>query len=89
MSSFFAPNRLATYLTIAAGVATAIAPAVADLDTTSVITLGLGLGGIVGAFWKWMTGWQQHEERLASAAADDPAFPVADDEAQNAEVAVV
>lgn len=78
------PNRIATYLTVIAGAATAIAPAVADLDTTSVVTIGLGLGGIVVAFWKWMSGWQAHEARTAAAAADDPVFPVVEDEAQSA-----
>lgn len=57
-----APNRLAVYLTIVAGLLTAIAPLVADLDTTSTATLLGGLAAIVIAVVKWLSGWQATEK---------------------------
>jgi hypothetical protein len=60
-----APNRLAVYATIAAGILTAVAPLVADLDTTSTATLIAGLAAIVVAVVKWLTGWQNLEKAEA------------------------
>lgn len=57
------PNRIAIYLTTAAGIATAIAPAVADLDTTSTASLIAGFLGIAGIVHKFLEGWQRYEER--------------------------
>lgn len=57
-----APNRLAVYLTVLAGLLTAIAPAVADLDATSTATLIAGLVAVVVAAVTWLRGWQQMEK---------------------------
>lgn len=57
-----APNRIAVYLTILAGLATACAPLVANLDTTSTATLIAGLAAIVVAAVKWLSGWQATEK---------------------------
>jgi len=63
--SFFAPNRIAVYLTAIASLATALAPVVADLDTSDTIALATGLAGLVGVVAKWLSGWQAHEAREA------------------------
>lgn len=63
MRTFLAPNRIAIYLTGLASVATAIAPAVANLDTHDTIALVSGLGGIVLVVIKFLTGWQAFEQR--------------------------
>jgi hypothetical protein len=55
------PNRVAVYLTVVASLLTALAPTVADLDTTSTASLIAGLAGVVVVVVKWLTGWQQHE----------------------------
>lgn len=57
------PNRVAVYLVAIAGLLTALAPAVADLDWTS--TAGVLGGGalILGIASKWLEGWQNHENR--------------------------
>ena len=65
------PNRVAVYLTTAAGLATAVAPAVADLDTTSAGSLAVGFAGIVLVVDRFLKGWQAHEERQA-----DPHYEV-------------
>lgn len=57
------PNRIAVYLTAAAGLLTAITPAVADLDTTSTAGLVGGFIGIAGIVHKFLEGWQRYEER--------------------------
>lgn len=59
------PNRVAVYLTGLAGLCTAIAPAVANLDTTSTIGAVSGLAGVVTIAYKFLTGWQAHEAREA------------------------
>jgi hypothetical protein len=63
LRAFLAPNRIATYLTAAAGLATAIVPAVEGLDTTSTSTMIAGLGAVVAAYVSWLKGWQAHEAR--------------------------
>lgn len=87
MSSLFAPNRIAVYFTIAAGLASAIAPALADMDTTSVAGVIAGVVAIVTATTTFLFGWQKHEARQAALPADDPVFPVVEDEAQSTTVA--
>lgn len=57
------PNRIALYLTIAGGLATALAGPVANLDTTSTATLIGGFLGIAAIVQKWLDGWQKYEER--------------------------
>ena len=63
-----APNRIAVYLTALAGLLTAVAPAVANLNTTSTVGLATGFAGIVVIAFKWLTGWQAHEARLPISA---------------------
>lgn len=63
-----APNRVAVYLTAASGLAAAVAPAVANLDTQSTASVIAGFGGILAIALKWLQGWQKHEERQAKAA---------------------
>lgn len=57
------PNRIAVYLTSLAGLATAVAVPLADLDTTSTAGLIAGLAAIAGVVSVWLKGWQKHEER--------------------------
>lgn len=59
-----APNRIAVYITAAAGLATAVAPVVASLDLTSTIGIVSGFAGLVGVVNKWLTGWQQTEKHV-------------------------
>ena len=80
MKQSLAPNRVAVYLTVLAGLAGAIAPAVANLDTTSLVGVVAGLATILGAVVKWLEGWQKHEARAASGTA-----PVTGDAADDAE----
>lgn len=68
------PGRIATILAIVAGIATAITPAVANMDWTS--TAGVIAGGIaiVGAIVKWLDGWQKWErtaDRNRSGQGED------------------
>jgi len=65
MRTVLAPNRIAIYLTVLASIFTAIAPMVAELDTTSVVSLVTGLAGIVIVVFKFLTGWQSFEAREA------------------------
>lgn len=58
-----APNRIAVYLTGLAGLATAIAVPVAELDTSSTVGVVGGLAAIVGVAVKFLEGWQRHEDR--------------------------
>lgn len=76
------PNRIAAYMTAAAGLLGALAPLVADLDTSSTATLIAGLTVILGAFLTWMRGWQAHEDRQEAGAwalGLDQAAPVVED----------
>lgn len=57
------PNRLAVYLTALAGLAAALAPAVANLDLTSTVGVAAGFAGITTVVHKWLEGWQKDEER--------------------------
>jgi hypothetical protein len=83
------PNRLATYAGIATGIIGAVVPVAIDMDTTTVAGWITGVGAIIGAIGLWMVGWQKHEGRTASAALDDPTFPLAPDEPQAAAVVVM
>lgn len=81
MRTFLAPNRIALYIGGAASLATAIAPAVADLDTTSTATLVSGLVGLIGIISVWLRGWQAYEARqeaslqVVETAALPPSVP--------------
>ena len=59
------PNRIAVYLTVAAGLLGALAPVVADLDIESVAGIAAGLAAIAAVVYKWLEGWQKYEERTA------------------------
>lgn len=63
------PNRVVVALTVLAGLVGAVAPAVANLDTTSTVGVLGGLATVLGAAVKWLDGWQKHEARVASPAA--------------------
>lgn len=58
-----APNRVATVIAVIAGIATAVAPVVANMDWSS--TAGVIAGGVavVAAIVKWLDGWQKFEAR--------------------------
>lgn len=60
------PNRVAVYLTALAGVLGALAPAVANLDTTSTVGVLGGLAVILGIASRWLDGWQKFEARRAA-----------------------
>lgn len=62
------PNRIAVYLTALAALAGGLAPAIADLDWTSTAGVIAGLVAILSVVQKWLSGWQQHEARQATAA---------------------
>jgi hypothetical protein len=59
------PNRIAVYLTGAAGLCTALAPVIANLDLTSTIGLVGGLGAVALVVKQWLAGWAKYEERVA------------------------
>lgn len=61
LRNFFLPNRVAVYLTVGAGAATAAAGPLAGADTTTTIGIIAGYAGSVGAVVKWLDGWQKHE----------------------------
>lgn len=63
------PNRVAVYLVSLAGLLSALAVPLADLDTQSVVGVTAGLASIVAVVDRWLKGWQQH----ASRPALDPA----------------
>ena len=56
-----APNRIAVYLTSAAGLATAAAPVIADLDLTSTVVIVGGFAGLAAVVNRWLVGWQADE----------------------------
>jgi len=57
-------GRLVAGLTAVAGLCTALAPLVADLDTTSTIGLVGGLGAIAPVIYKWLDNWGRYEQDL-------------------------
>lgn len=59
------PNRIAVYLTGIAGLLTALAPVVANLDLTSTFGLVGGFAGIALVVKQWLSGWAKYEERTA------------------------
>lgn len=62
-------NRVVVAVTFVAGLATAVTPAVADLDFTSTAGVIAGFAGITTAASIFLLGWQKHEARVA-----DPYF---------------
>lgn len=61
-----APNRVAVYLTAVAGLCTALAPAVANLDVTSTVGAVGGLAAVAAVVDRWLKGWQADEARKAA-----------------------
>lgn len=55
------PNRIAVYITAFAGLLSALAPIVADLDLTSTVGIVGSLAAVAAVVHKWLDGWQQHE----------------------------
>lgn len=70
------PNRMAVYLTALAGLATALAPVIANLDTTSTVGVVGGFAGIATVVAVWLNGWSRHEGREAISAIENPGMPV-------------
>lgn len=75
-----APNRIAVYLTGLAGLATAVAVPVAELDTSSTIGVVGGLAAIVGVAVKFLEGWQRHEDRTEPFINATPVTVTSDQE---------
>ena len=69
------PNRIAVWLTAAAGLLGAIAVPVANLDTTSTVGVLGGLTAIAAVVVKWLDGWQAHEVRVASDGLGNHILP--------------
>ncbi len=60
-----APNRVASYMAALAGLLTALAVPVANLDLQSTAGAVAGLIAILTAYQQWMKGWRSHEVRIA------------------------
>jgi hypothetical protein len=58
---FFAPNRVAVYLTVGAGAAGAAAVPLTGADTTTTVGIVVAYAGAVQAVVKWLDGWQRYE----------------------------
>lgn len=71
------PNRIAVWLTAGAALAAALAPVVGNLDWTSTAGVVAGISAITAVVYKWLDGWQKHEERQAFAGVE-PHGAVAD-----------
>jgi hypothetical protein len=61
-------NRVVLGLDLAAGIAAAIAVPVANLDLSSTAGVVAGLGAVVAASVKFLSGWQAHEAQVANMA---------------------
>lgn len=71
-------NRIAAIVAVIAGVLGALAPVLADLDTTSVAGLIAGLLAIVATVDRYLKGSQEWDRLQAqTAAAVGPVAPVA------------
>lgn len=57
------PNRVAVFLTAGAGLLSALAPVVADLNLTDTTQILGSLAAVVVVVHKWLSGWQQYEHR--------------------------
>lgn len=66
------PNRIAIYLTALAGLCTALAPVVANLDITSTVGIVGGFAGIAAVVREFLVGWRQYEERVDLLDANVP-----------------
>lgn len=56
-----ATGRIVTYLGAAAGLATALAPVLGNLDITSTVGLVGGMGAVAAVVVTWLRGWQKYE----------------------------
>lgn len=68
MAGFFAPNRIAVYLTSLLALIVGLTAILGDLDWTSVVGMLGSLTLILGVVIKWLDGWQKHESREAGVA---------------------
>lgn len=59
----FAPNRIAVYVGLIAGIAGALVPVLSSFDTSTAVGWIGGLGLILGTIAKYLDGWQKYEER--------------------------
>ena len=78
----FAPNRVAVYLTVGAGAATAAATPLAGADTTTTVGIIAGYFGAVMGVIKWLDGWQRHEaSQRGDFTGGIPPMPTSDETA--------
>lgn len=79
---FFLPNRVAVYLTVGAGAATAAAVPLAGADTTTTVGIVAGYFGAASAAVKWLDGWQKHEaSQRGDYTGGTPPLPAPDETA--------
>jgi hypothetical protein len=55
------PNRIAVYLTAAAGLAAALAVPIANMDIESAAGVAAGLAAIATVVYKWLDNWGKYE----------------------------
>ena len=67
LRAFFAPNRVAVYLTVIGGCATAATAVLQNADTSTTVGLVVAYAGAVQAVVKWLDGWQKDEQRQHDA----------------------
>jgi uncharacterized membrane protein YebE (DUF533 family) len=84
------PNRVVAISTALIALLLGLLPVLAEMDWTSTAGIIAGIVGLLTIAYKWLEGWQKWEalQVVASTPADDPSFPVLEDEAQSAEVVV-
>jgi hypothetical protein len=59
------PNRVVAVATAVVALALGILPTVADMDWSSTAGVMTSLVVILGVVYKWLEGWQRHEEQIA------------------------
>jgi hypothetical protein len=84
------PNRIVAIATALITLLLGLLPVIADMDWKSTAGIIAGLVALLAVSLQWLNGWQKWEalQVIASTPADDPSFPVLEDEAQSAEVVV-
>lgn len=74
-----APNRLAVYLTAAAGLLEGLALVVAQADVTTTVGAVGAFLGVVKVVDKWLDGWQAYEAAYPGEARVMAVKPLARD----------
>ena len=69
------PNRVALYLTAAAGLLGGLAPVIANLDFASTAGIAAGLGAVSLVVFKWMDGWSKWERGVVPAGTAELVEP--------------